>query len=105
MIDEVNCLASMIVNSNLTLLYFVFYSLYKFWKTFYLLGGEMKFKKNKQSSKTNKSKTHLSDEWEDVVENVDKFSYKRGRMFEKAKDRTKKFKSRKYEGMDLEQYF
>lgn len=65
----------------------------------------MKFKKNKINSKANKFQSRLSDEWEDVVEDVDKFSYKRGRMFQKAKDRTKKFKSRKYEGMDLEKYF
>ena len=69
------------------------------------VGGEMKFKKNKINSKANKFQSRLSDEWEDVVEDVDKFSYKRGRIFQKAKDRTKKFKSRKYEGMDLEKYF
>ena len=65
----------------------------------------MKLKKNKINSKGNNFQSRLSEEREDVVEDVDKFSYKRGRMFQKAKDRTKKFKSRKYEGMDLEQYF
>ena len=69
----------------------------------------MKYKKNKSNAKPNKFKNHFTDEslsdWNDIFESADKFSYKRGRLLEKAKDRTKKYKSRKYEGMDLEQYF
>jgi hypothetical protein len=69
----------------------------------------MKYKKNKMNSKPKNFKHHHNDQsvtdWDEIYENVDKFSYKRGRLFEKAKDRTKKFKSRKYDGMDLEQYF
>jgi hypothetical protein len=72
---------------------------------FFSFGGKMKVKKNKMNTKAKKINSQYSHEWEDAIENMDKFSYKRGRLYEKAKDRTKKFKSRKYEGMDLEQYF